>query len=118
MQKRVKPVSLRPMTREQKLWLALTILLFVVLMAVGWYYTVAQTLKRTFAESHKTISVQIDETKQQFVGKEDLAQKTQEAFGNMTRFFQNANQFLEQKQQAEQVILDNVKEELKQPSTH
>lgn len=116
MQKRVKPVSLRPMTREQKLWLTLTILLFVVFMAVGWYYTVAQALKKSFAESHQTISVQLDQTKQQFVGKEDLGQKTQEAFKNMTEFFENTKQFLEQKQKAEQVILENVKEELKQSS--
>ncbi|OGL96815.1 hypothetical protein A2318_04170 [Candidatus Uhrbacteria bacterium RIFOXYB2_FULL_45_11] len=117
MQKKVRPVSLRPMTREQKRWLAATIFLFVVFMAVGWYFTVARVLQKSFKDSQQTISVKVDQTKQQFIGEDDLGQKSQETFDKMKAFFEQAKQTLENKQKAEQAILDNVKEELKQTST-
>ncbi|OGL77838.1 hypothetical protein A3E97_02675 [Candidatus Uhrbacteria bacterium RIFCSPHIGHO2_12_FULL_47_12] len=105
------------MTKEQKLWLVLTILLFVVFMAVGWYFTVAQALKRSIQDSKQTISLELGETKQQVIGDEDVGKKTQETIDKMKDFFGNIKQYLENKQQAEQAILENVKEELKQSST-
>lgn len=112
-----KPRSLRPMSREQKRWLAATIFLFVVFMAVGWYFTVARVLQKSFKDSRQTISAQMDQTKQQFVGEEDLEQKSRETIDKMKAFFEQIKQSLENKQKAEQAILENVKEELKQTST-
>lgn len=117
MQKKVRPVSLRPMSREQKGWLAATIFLFVVFMCVGWYFTVARVLQKSFRDSQQTISVQVDQTKQQFMGEDDLGQKSRETIDKLKAFFEQAKQSLENKQKAEQVILDKVKEELKQTST-
>ena len=117
MPSRPSPRSLKPMTREQKLWLAATIFLFVVFMAVGWYYTVARTLQKAFQESQETVSVQVNQTKEQFIGEEDLGQKSRETFDKMKAFFERAKESFENKQKAEQVILEKVKEELKQSST-
>lgn len=86
-------------------------------MAVGWYFTVARALKRSISASQQSISTQFDQTKKQIAGEEDLGKKSQETVDKLKGFFQQTKTYLENKQKAEQAILDNVKEELKQSST-
>lgn len=106
------------MSNEQKIWLVATIILFVVFAAVGWSYTVARALQKSFKETHTEFSGQLNKTKDVFVGDQDLGKKTQETTGKIKSIFQNVAEELTQRKQAEQAVLQNVKEELKQTSTH
>lgn len=106
------------MPAAQKMWLTGTIVLFVILIAFGWYFTVAQALQRSIRESHQSISGQFDQTKQVLMKKDGVGQTTQENLDKMKTYFQNVTQDLKDKQAAEQAILDNVKEQIKQTSTH
>lgn len=118
MQKRVKPVSLRPMPKEQKIWLVATIVLFVVFASVGWYFTVARAIEKSFRASHQELSGQFNQTKDVFVGDQDLGKKTQETTDKLKSFFQNVSDQITQRKQVEQAAIENVKEQMKQSSTH
>ncbi len=101
------------MSREQKLWLVCTTVLFIAFMAVGWDFTVARILARSIQDSHQIFSAQLDQTKQKFIGDESIGQKTRGTFQKVKDVFQKTKQSFEEKQKAEQAILDQVKEELK-----
>lgn len=106
------------MSKEQKIWLTATIILFVLFMSVGWYFTVARALQKSFKATHVEISGQLSRTKETLIGKQDIGQKTQESVDKVKAVFQKAAQSLEKSKKAENAIIDNVKEELKKTSTN
>ena len=96
MANRPRPRSLRPMPKEQKIWLVATIILFVIFAMVGWSVTVGRALKKSFQASRVEISGQLNTTKDAIVGDQDLGQKTKETSQKMQSFFQNINEEITQ----------------------
>jgi hypothetical protein len=116
MPQRTKPRSLRPMSKEQKYWFVGTIILFVLFMSVGWYFTVARVLQQTLKGSGTHISTQLSETKKAFVGEQDVGKKVQDTIQNVKSLFTKEIKSPEE-QNVEQTVLDNLKEEIKKTST-
>ena len=63
------------MSREQKKWLLATIVLVVLSVSFGWYFTVARAIKASFQESRQQISGQLQETHQVFFGDGKIAKQ-------------------------------------------
>lgn len=117
MKPKVKPISLRPMSKEQKKWLAMTTLLVVVFIGIGWFMTVGRMIQRSFSQSRSVFSGNFQDVKETVEQNTNLNKSVAKAKEEMAQLLKTYTENLEKKRQIEEKTLSNIKEQMNQTRT-
>lgn len=85
-----KPRRLRPIPREYRLWFMGTIIFFVTVCLLGWYFTSAQIVKQMFRFSGESVSESVTQTKQYLGEKNEVKENVMNIKKEIGSFLQNS----------------------------
>lgn len=113
MQKRPKPVSLRPISHKQKMWLYGFMILFVVVIIIGWYLTVGKIISQSFAEIQQNANKTISTAKEKVVENGNPIDEVKDATQKIKNSIAEKKVEAQKIQTAKEAVIRQLSEEIK-----
>lgn len=118
MGQRPKPVSLRPMSSSEKKWMWGTIIVCLLLIVVGWVFTVGRVVKNQLNIAKTELTQSVMNTSQNALIGSGAKDEIKQDVGLIKKAIDDQKKILETEEQAKNVVINQMKEQIQNQSMY